>query len=170
MSGLLWIAIAGCAVSVATDLGSRRIPNTLTFGLAICAVIMQAAGGLHTLTSSIAALVLVMAFGLFAFTRGWLGGGDVKLAAAVAAAIGLANVPVFLVYTAVGGGILAVVSIAMRGQLLPTIGLLLRFGPGFSGLKENLQAATPLPYAFAIFFGVVMVALAKTALPWLLLT
>lgn len=167
MSGLLWIAIAGCAVSVATDLSTRRIPNALTFGLAICAVVMQAAGGLHSLASSIAALVLVMAFGLFAFTRGWLGGGDVKLAAAVAAAIGLANVPAFVVYTAAGGGVLAVVSIAMRGQFFATIGLLLRYGFRFSGLKERLSAAAPLPYAFAIFFGVVMVALAKTALPWL---
>ena len=41
MSLAIWIVLAACAIAVATDLTSRRIPNALTIGLAATAL------GLH---------------------------------------------------------------------------------------------------------------------------
>ncbi len=87
MSLAIWVVLAACAIAVATDLTFRRIPNALTIGLAFVALALHATQGLGSFAVSLAALVAVMLLGLGAFSMGWLGGGDVKLAAAAAAAL-----------------------------------------------------------------------------------
>ena len=54
-----------------------------------------------------AALVLVVAFGFFA--RGWIGGGDAKIAAAAALWFGFAHLLDYLVYASLFGGALTLV-------------------------------------------------------------
>jgi prepilin peptidase CpaA len=78
----------GCAACV-TDIQSRRIPNWLTFGAAGAAVVFhtltQGGGGFVFATSGwfVGALIMFLPFAL----RG-LGGGDVKLVAALGAWLG----------------------------------------------------------------------------------
>src|SRR5882672_11479413 len=49
-------------------------------------------------------IVLLAAFGCFA--RGWIGGGDAKLAAATALWLGFDYLPTYLVYASLFGGVL----------------------------------------------------------------
>ena len=66
------------------------------------------------------ALVLVVAFGFFA--RGWIGGGDAKLAAATAIWLGFGYLMNYLVYASLLGGALTFLLIEFR--LVPLPGLL----------------------------------------------
>ena len=51
----------------------------------------------------------MFAFGLLAFARGWLGGGDVKLMTAIAAWTGITGLPLLFIAVSVAGGGLALV-------------------------------------------------------------
>ena len=66
------------------------------------------------------ALVLVVSFGFFA--RGWIGGGDAKLAAATALWLGFGYLMNYLVYASLLGGALTFLLIEFR--LVPLPGLL----------------------------------------------
>jgi prepilin peptidase CpaA len=66
------------------------------------------------------ALVLVVSFGFF--TRGWIGGGDAKLAAATAMWLGFGYLLNYLVYASLLGGALTLLLIEFR--LVPLPGLL----------------------------------------------
>ena len=58
------------------------------------------------------AVVLVVAFGFFA--RGWIGGGDAKLAAATALWLGFDHLLAYLVYASLFGGVLTLALIQFR--------------------------------------------------------
>ena len=64
-----------------------------------------------------AAVVLVIVF-IF-FSRGWIGGGDAKLAAATALWLGFAHLPDYLIYASIFGGALTVALIQFRMLPLP---------------------------------------------------
>jgi prepilin peptidase CpaA len=66
------------------------------------------------------AVVLVVAFGFF--TRGWIGGGDAKLAAATAMWLGFDYLMSYLLYASMLGGALTLLLIEFR--LVPLPGLL----------------------------------------------
>jgi prepilin peptidase CpaA len=165
-----WLVLGACAIAVATDLRSRRIPNVLTATLAVAALGLHAASGLASFGVALATLVAVMFLGLVAFSFGWLGGGDVKLLAAGAAALGFPDAVPFLVYTAIGGGVLALVFAAVTGRLgsvLRSVALIVR---PFAYKGTTPVAPTDpimLPYAIAIAFGAVAVALSHSAAPFL---
>lgn len=91
--------------------------------------------------SHLVAPALVFLVGLIGFTRGYIGGGDVKLLTAIAAWTGFEALPDLLVGTAVAGGILALAFIVARA-----------IAPGAGGLRLLTKAA-PLPYAVAIAVG-----------------
>jgi len=173
MSFAIWIVLAACAIAVATDLTSRRIPNALTIGLALAALALHATQGWASLAVSLAALAAVMAVGLAAFSMGWLGGGDVKLAAAAAAALGFPDAVPFLLYTAIGGGLLALAVALGTGRLrsvLHSITLVLRPIAYRGTVAVAPRRPIMLPYAIAIACGAVAVALSHTAAPFLRLS
>ena len=64
-----------------------------------------------------AATVLVVAFVFFA--RGWIGGGDAKLAAATALWLGFDHLVVYLLYASIFGGVLTLAMIRFRLMPLP---------------------------------------------------
>jgi prepilin peptidase CpaA len=149
---------AACAIAVATDLRTRRVPNGITGGLALAALPLALFGGLAHLAASLALAAAVFALGMFAFGSGLLGGGDVKLLAAAALALG------FVLYTLISGGALAVVWILVRG----------RAGEAFVRLKAALlgggraaigTGSGRLPYAIAIAAGAVCSALSTFVFP-----
>ena len=116
---LLFPALMAFAAS--SDLFTMTISNKLSLALAggfFLLVIVTGMGlaaiGMHLLA---AALVLVIAFGLF--TQGWIGGGDAKLAAAAALWFGFGYLLDFLVYASLLGGALTLVLIQFRKLPLP---------------------------------------------------
>jgi leader peptidase (prepilin peptidase)/N-methyltransferase len=101
------VAVGLLAAATRVDLRERRVPNTLTYGGAVAAVTAAAIEGPHAAVGALLGLALaggVMAAAAFA-SRGALGLGDVKLAAAVGALLGPAGVPLFLVASGTAGAL-----------------------------------------------------------------
>jgi prepilin peptidase CpaA len=106
-SGLLAILLVTAAL---WDVLRRRIPNLvsaaiLLTGLAV-AFIHQ---GWGAALSGLAAIFLTIALCWVPWTKGLIGGGDVKLAGAAAAAVGLRWLAEYLLATALLGAVVAVV-------------------------------------------------------------
>jgi prepilin peptidase CpaA len=123
---LLEIAVLGLfpaamIYAAASDLVTMTISNRLSIGLflgfflvAVLIGMPLAEIGRHLIAG---AIVLVFAFGFFA--RGWIGGGDAKLAAATALWLGLAHLMDYLLVAAVIGGMLTLVILQARRWPLP---------------------------------------------------
>ncbi len=73
-----------------------------------------------------AAAVLVVAF--ICFTRGWIGGGDAKLAAATVLWLGVGHLTDYLVYASLLGGALTLLMIQYRSMPMPQLTLRPRMG------------------------------------------
>jgi prepilin peptidase CpaA len=155
------------AIACGTDLKSRRIPNWLTLGAAAGAFGFFLAGqGWHGLLWSVAgwALGLAMFFPFF-LLRG-IGGGDIKLVAALGAWVGAPAVAWLALYAAVAGGPIALGLALSRGYLKQALaniwGLfgywrLAGVRPHPSLTLETAQVGVPrLPYALPIAAGLVI--------------
>ncbi|MFN8059261.1 MAG: A24 family peptidase [Vicinamibacterales bacterium] len=105
------VAALGVALAAAVvDLRSRRIPNALTVTAAVLGLAWQAAtGGTSGLVGSAAGVAIGGAVFFPIFALGGLGGGDVKLMAALGAWVGPIPVLWIAIYTAMAGAMLAVV-------------------------------------------------------------
>lgn len=98
MSILLLIGLAACLVAAVIDLWRGTIPNALTYPLLIAAPLLhfglawvkgQSAGSAFGAAGlSLAGLLLCSAVPLFMWWKGAIGGGDVKLFAAIGALFG----------------------------------------------------------------------------------
>jgi len=137
----------------AQDLRTMRIANGFSLaiaGLFVAWAGVEFAGGrlsLLTLGLSIAGAVVVFAVGAAAFAAGALGGGDVKLLAAVSLFAGPAGIGDFLVVTALAGGLLGLAILAGAPLGQPVVA-----GP----LRARLRGG--LPYGPAIAAGGLWVA------------
>ena len=96
---------------------SNRVSLILVGGFVVLALLngMSAADALSHLGA--AGLVLVVAFGCFA--RGWIGGGDAKLAAASALWLGFDHLLPYLLYASLLGGLLTLALLQFRMAPVP---------------------------------------------------
>jgi prepilin peptidase CpaA len=159
--------LAVAAVGCATDLKSGRIPNLLTLGAAAGAFgFFLVRDGWPGLGWSIGGWAVGLAMFLPFFLLGGLGGGDVKLLAALGAWVGPASAVWLALYAAIAGGPLAIVVALSRGYAKQAFanlwGLLgywrlagVRPHPGLT--LEAAAAHRPrLPYAVPIAAGLVL--------------
>jgi len=102
------------------------------------------------------ALVLVVSFGFFA--RGWIGGGDAKLAAATAMWLGFGYLMNYLVYASLLGGALTFLLIEFR--LVPLPGLL----AGQFWAQRLHRQGGDIPYGIALA-GAALLIYPET--PWM---
>ena len=80
------LAVAAALAATVCDLRARRIPNALTFGAAIAALIASTwSGGLAGAQTSLLGWLLGLALWLPFFALGGMGAGDVKMLAAIGA-------------------------------------------------------------------------------------
>ena len=157
-------AVAVCAgTSALVDLRIRRVPNPLNIGIAALGVALAASG--HGTVSLWLALG-GCAVGLLAMMPGYLigatGGGDVKLVAAMGTMLGPRGVLFAVVYTAIAGGLLALIVAARRRRLRGTMertAALLRTGGANAAEIEHGSADNRFAYAPAIAIGSLAVAL-----------
>lgn len=131
------------------DCLTMRIPNWLNafiglafFGAAFYTGMPLEQIGLHLVAS---AIVLVAAFGLFAF--GYIGGGDAKLLVVAALWLGVGQLVEFLVIMTIAGGLLAV---AMQVWWWIRLESELR---GYERIKSVVKSSIDLPYGIAIATG-----------------
>jgi prepilin peptidase CpaA len=110
---IAWLVfLAGLVTASAFDLKQRRIPNLLCLLLFFAGCLARAlAGGWVALAWGVAAAVLALVLLLYPFARGWLGGGDVKLSAAIGSWLGPLQLLEMLLYAAVAGGLLSLIYI-----------------------------------------------------------
>jgi prepilin peptidase CpaA len=92
------------------DIRRRRIPNFLSASVLLCGVVSTLVGeGWMPALSGLGAVVVTVALCWVPWTRGRIGGGDVKLAGAAAAAVGLKLLFEYLLATALLGALVALV-------------------------------------------------------------
>ena len=174
---LIWLLLASLlallAVASIIDLRERRIPNWLTAGVAVLYPIYvlispTPVGWLGALGAAAAVFML----GLVLFARQLIGGGDVKLIAALTLWAGLDQLALFALVTSLAGGALALGSLwyrRWRGVIdahMAALGWSLapagRTRPATSGCPDateppastsTVQASISLPYGIAIAAG-----------------
>jgi prepilin peptidase CpaA len=116
---LLFPAIMAFAAS--SDLLTMTISNRLSLILAAGFFGLALVSGLGTTdilsNMGAGAVVLLVAFCLFA--KGWIGGGDAKLAAATALWLGFDHLLSYLVYASLFGGVLTLALLRFRLAPLP---------------------------------------------------
>jgi prepilin peptidase CpaA len=169
LAALSAVQLAGLLIAIGAavcDLRTRRIPNALTFGAAAAGLLFHALSGgltgtgLSALGWLLGALVFIVPFAL----RG-LGGGDVKLLAALGAWIGPWEVLWLALYTGIAGAVIAVIVAIARGYLrraLANVWLLLCHWrvAGLTALPEitlEQSTAPKLAYAVPILAGMVAI-------------
>jgi prepilin peptidase CpaA len=132
------------------DLTSFTIPNGISAGLAAGFLAMAVVVamplpilGLHLLVGAVALTV-----GVAMFAAGWVGGGDAKLLAACSLWLGWPATQMFLLDTAVAGGVFAMVLLTLRAPLVRA------HTPVLNGWPARLtMPGEPAPYGVAIAVG-----------------
>ncbi len=159
-TAVVLIGVAACV----TDFRSRRIPNVLTFGAALAGLLFWAVtDGLTGLAFSGAGWFVGCLLFLPVFLLRGMGGGDVKLLAALGAWMGPGSTLWVALYAAVAGGVFAIVVTLMTGyfgtMFRNLFGLLMFWRIAGVQPHPELTLATArgprLPYAFPITAGAV---------------
>jgi prepilin peptidase CpaA len=116
---LLFPAVMAFAAS--SDLLTMTISNRLTLVLIAGFLALACFSGmsLHDMLTHIGAAMAVLAVTFVFFARGWIGGGDAKLAAATALWLGLDHLMAYALYASIFGGILTLAIIRFRLMPLP---------------------------------------------------
>ena len=109
------------AFAASSDLLTMTIPNRVSLIMLGGFVVLALATGMSleelALHAGAGLLVLCITFGFFA--RGWIGGGDAKLAAATALWLGFEHLLPYVIYASVFGGALTLVLLQFRLAPLP---------------------------------------------------
>jgi prepilin peptidase CpaA len=140
----------------------------LTGSLAVAAAIAHAFGGWQSLAVSLGVMAVLTVAGALVYARGGIGGGDVKLAIA---ASGMLSYPLcipFLLYTAIGGGLLAVFYLIFRGEARAVFSRVALIAGGATHGISTQRAR--LPYALAFALGALAVTLSQSVAPFLRIT
>jgi prepilin peptidase CpaA len=161
---LVIAAIAGSGgASAAADLRTRRVPNWLTLGIAGLGFTFAAAHLTSiTMAGAVGGFVVGLVLMLPGHFVGATGAGDVKLLAAVGTLLGPTGVAVAFMYTAILGGVLALVVAIHRGRLQDTLqetATLVVTGGANVAAIEKPSANNRFAYAPAIALGSLAAAL-----------
>jgi len=116
---LLFPALMAFAAS--SDLFTMTISNRVSLALIAGFAVLAFAAGMNgqVLLSHIGAAAAVLVVTFICFARGWIGGGDAKLAAATALWLGFDQLMNYLLYASLFGGLLTFLVIQFRVIPLP---------------------------------------------------
>lgn len=108
-------------IAAASDLITMTIPNRLALLIAALFFAVAAVDGmsLAAVGMHVAAAALVLAVTFVFFARGWMGGGDAKLAAATALWFGFTDLGAFALAASLFGGALTLFIVVFRTMPLP---------------------------------------------------
>lgn len=135
--------------AAASDVGSMKIPNLLCGLMALLFIPVALLSGmpLADLGLHLAVGVAALLVGMVLFAFGGFGGGDAKLIAAAAVWLGPDAVLPFIAYTALAGGGLTLIVLALRAYAKPFFAAPPRW-------LDNLMAPNgSVPYGVAIAIG-----------------
>lgn len=154
-----WIAVAALTAALIaaaiTDISTYLIPHRYPAAVALAFAVYAIGKPAPVWFHGALAAALLMATGILLFSRGILGGGDVKLMAAAALWAGFDQLPLMLLVTSLAGGALALAHLSPLRRLMPA-------PPASDGdVRPRLQQ--PIPFGVAIATGGVAVALTRFA-------
>lgn len=164
------VLILGALVAFAAaviDVRTTRIPNGLTYPAIITGLALALAlNGWDGLLDGLLGLAVGFVPALLLFVGGGIGGGDVKLLAAMGAIFGYPVIMDVLFYSIIAGVVYGLVVIVWHGRVLETLrgfGVMLR-----SVLYPGVESSVPvtdlrIPFAVAVALGVGSTFL----LPWI---
>ena len=106
-----------------SDLFTMTISNRVSLILVAGFVAMALVSGMspQAMLSHVGAAFAVLAVTFVFFARGWIGGGDAKLAAATALWLGFDHLMPYLLYASIFGGVLTLAMIRFRLMPLPAM-------------------------------------------------
>jgi prepilin peptidase CpaA len=139
------------AAAAVEDIRRLVIPNAVVAGLCVLWPLHLAAASSFTIAGSLGAAgcaAAVFLVGALLFSRGLIGGGDVKLLAAATLWAGPASTPALLVVTGVLGGLLTLVLLFSA-----------RLRAAISWARAAAVSSLPVPYGAAIAAAAVIVTL-----------
>ncbi len=143
------------------DVKTRRIPNRLTIAACVLGVLLAAAGLTRvTVAQSLLGIVLGMLLMLPGHLLGGTGAGDVKMLGASGAILGASRIPAAFLFTAIAGGLLALLVAAARKRLGRSLGGAARVVV-FPSTRRTIasQPDSSFPYGPAIAVGSLIAAL-----------
>jgi prepilin peptidase CpaA len=117
----LFLFPALMAFAASSDLFTMTISNRITLVLigGFVALALFIGMPLHDMLVHAGAAATVLAVTFVFFARGWIGGGDAKLAAATALWLGFDHLVAYLLYASIFGGVLTLAMIKFRLMPLP---------------------------------------------------
>ena len=137
------------AYAAVSDMLTMTISNRLCLAIFAAFFLAALVVGLPWLSVgmnlSLSILVLALTFGMFA--AGWMGGGDAKLAAATMLWIGVGGATYFVFVTALAGGALTLLILAVRAAPIP------EFVSRWSWCQRLHNANSGVPYGIALAVG-----------------
>jgi prepilin peptidase CpaA len=137
---------AAMAFAAASDLVSMTISNRVSLALIAGFLVVAWLTGMAWADIgrhfAAGAVVLVVAFGFFA--RGWIGGGDAKLAAATALWLGFSHLLEYLLLASIAGGALTLILLQLRTLPMP------QFLAGQKWIARLHSFDTGIPYGIAL--------------------
>jgi prepilin peptidase CpaA len=109
------------AFAASSDLFTMTISNRVALTLVAGFFILAFWSGMspHDMLTHVGAALAVLAVTFVFFARGWIGGGDAKLAAATALWLGFDHLMAYLLYASIFGGVLTLAMIRFRLMPLP---------------------------------------------------
>ena len=122
--GWVSVGLSGAVMTTAavSDLRFQIIPNKLTYPAAAAGLSLHLAGnGLLGLKDSLLGLALGFGVLFLCYMFGGIGGGDVKLAAALGAMVGFEVTQLGLLYMGLLGGAMALSIMIWKGKLLASL-------------------------------------------------
>jgi prepilin peptidase CpaA len=161
--GAVMVAVAGAF----NDVRSARIPNKLTYSAIVAAIVARTVLlGLSGVKSC--GVGILLAGGLFAvlFVLGAMGGGDLKMMAAIGAWVGGTHILTVVIAIGLVGGVLALTSTIFSRNTIQTVRniarlIAYRFTSGLQPHPEmNIQApgSKRVPFGLAIALGTLFCA------------
>ena len=141
------------AFAAASDLFTMTISNRVSLALVAGFLILAVLGGMapYDILLHVAAGAAVLTMAFFCFAMGWVGGGDAKVAAAVALWFGFGHMLDYLVYASLFGGALTLLLLQFRQWPLPYA---LARQPWLLKLHDK---ETGVPYGIALAIGALMI-------------
>lgn len=139
--------------AAAYDLLTMTIPNRISLALLATFVASSVLLGFSwtEIAMHFAAGMLILAVGLGLFAAGWVGGGDVKLAAATTLLLGFGQTLEYLMVSALAGGALTLLILLLRRIPIPDFALRMIW------LKRLYDPNNGVPYGIALAFGAMVV-------------
>jgi prepilin peptidase CpaA len=163
---LALLTVGLLTVAAVSDLATRTIPDQACIALALLGFGVRLFAGVTAVAVSVGVAAALFALLVLAHARGALGGGDVKLAAAMAVGLTPAQTYRFVVATAIAGGLLSLLHLLLRRA--PPLAPPVARSAGLASLARRIvvierwriRRKGSLPYGIAIACGGAWVTLA----------